>query len=101
MIERLQSWDVGLAKISGPSFRNLPDKLSMPAALDGFKPFKIFNIFSGNVSENPKLKSLNLTLFQDERGKSPPKRFSIAIYTIVGISPHTAVKFQGYTQCQS
>ena len=23
------------------SFKNLPDKLSMPAALDGFKPFKI------------------------------------------------------------
>ena len=27
------------------SFRNLPDKLSMPAALDEFKPFKIFHIF--------------------------------------------------------
>ena len=42
----------GLAKISAPSFRNLPDKLSMPAALDRFKSFKIFNIFSGDVSEN-------------------------------------------------
>ena len=37
---RLQSWEIGLAKISVPSFRNLSDKLSMPAALDGFKPFK-------------------------------------------------------------
>ena len=59
LIERLQSWEIGLAKTSAPSFRNLPDKLSMPAALDGFKPFKIFNIFS-DVSENPKFKSLNL-----------------------------------------
>ena len=60
LIERLQSWEIGLAKISAPSFRNLPDKLSMPAALDGFKHFKIFNIFSGDVSENSKFKSLNL-----------------------------------------
>ena len=54
----LRNW-TGLAKISAPSFRNLPDKLSMPAALDRFKPFKIFNIFS-DVSENSKFKSLNL-----------------------------------------
>ena len=38
LTERLQSWEIGLAKISAPSFRNLPDKLSMPAPLDGFKP---------------------------------------------------------------
>ena len=37
------------------SFRNLPDKLSMPADLDEFKTFKIFNIFSGDASENSKL----------------------------------------------
>ena len=54
LIERLKSWQIGLAKISSPSFRNLPDKLSMPAALDGFKPFKILNIISGDVSENSK-----------------------------------------------
>ena len=58
LIERLQSWQIGLAKISAPSFRNLPDdKLLMPTALDGFKPFKIFNIFS-DVSEYTKFKSL-------------------------------------------
>ena len=62
LIERLQSWEIGLAKISVPSFRNLSDKLSMPAALDRFKPFKIFvrrwifqnvfqNILSGDVSK--------------------------------------------------
>ena len=54
----------------------------MLAALDGFKPFKIFNIFSGNGSENPKLKSLNLILIQDESEKSPPKRFFLVIYTM-------------------
>ena len=60
LIERLQSWKIGLAKISAPSFRNLPDKLSMPAALAGCRPFKICNIFSRDVSENSKFKSLNL-----------------------------------------
>ena len=58
LIERLQSCKIGLAKISAPSFRNLRDKLIMPAALDGLKPFNIFNIFSGDVSEDSKFKSL-------------------------------------------
>ena len=40
LIERLQSWDINLAKISVPSFRHLPDKLLMPAALDAFNPFE-------------------------------------------------------------
>ena len=47
LIERLQSGDIGLAKISTPSFRNSRDMLTMPAASGGFKPFKIFNIFPG------------------------------------------------------
>ena len=34
-----------LIRILAPSFRTLPSKLSMPAALDGFKPVRIFNIF--------------------------------------------------------
>ena len=54
----MQNWDIVLAKISVPSFRNVPYKLSMPAALDGFKPFKIHSIFSGGVSENWKSRSL-------------------------------------------
>ena len=41
LIERLQSWDTGLVKTLVPSFRNLPDKFLIPAALDGFKPFKM------------------------------------------------------------
>ena len=34
----------------------------MPAALDGFKLSKIFNIISGDISEKLKFKSLNLIL---------------------------------------
>ena len=60
LIKRLQSYEIGLGKISVPSFRNIPDRLSMPAALDAFKAFKPFNIFFGDVSENSKFKSLNL-----------------------------------------
>ena len=62
LTERLQSWEIGLAKILAPSFRNLPNKLSIPVALDGFKLFKIFNIFSGDVSKTSKFKYLNLIL---------------------------------------
>ena len=54
LIEWLQSWEIGLAQISVPSFRNLLDNLSMPVALDGFKSFKVFNVFSGDISENSK-----------------------------------------------
>ena len=56
LIGRLQSCEIGLAKISALSFRNLRDRLTMPAALDGFKPFNIFNIFS-DISENSKFTS--------------------------------------------
>ena len=45
LIERLQSLEIGLAKMSVPTFGNLADMLSMSAALDGFKPFKIFDFF--------------------------------------------------------
>ena len=34
----------------------------MPTALDGFKAFKIFSIFSGDIPENSIFKSLNLIL---------------------------------------
>ena len=58
-IKKLRNW---LAKISAPSFKDLPNELSKPAALDGFKPFKIFNIASGDVSENSKFEYLNSIL---------------------------------------
>ena len=38
-----------LAKTSALSFRDLSNKLSIPAALDGSKPFKIFHIASGDI----------------------------------------------------
>ena len=55
LIEWLQSCEIGLAKILVPSFRNLRDKLTMPAALERFKPFNIFNIFSVDASEHSKI----------------------------------------------
>ena len=61
LIERLQSILVVLS-YQCYTLEILQDKLSMPAALDGFKPFKIFNISSGDVSENWKFKSLKLIL---------------------------------------
>ena len=41
LTERFQILEIGLAKISAPSFRNLPDNLSMPTAFDRFR----LNIF--------------------------------------------------------
>ena len=46
LVERLQSCEIGPAKISAPSFRNFRDKLTMPAALDEFKSFNIFSKFT-------------------------------------------------------
>ena len=48
----MQSWNIGHAKTRELSFKNLPNNLSMPAALDGFKPSKILNAFSGDVSKS-------------------------------------------------
>ena len=62
LIERLKSWNIGHAKTWVPSFKNLPDKLSMLAALDGFKPFKILKFFSGDISKSWKFKSLDTVL---------------------------------------
>ena len=31
-IDKLQIWEMGLAKTVAPSFKNLPDRLSRPAA---------------------------------------------------------------------
>ena len=62
LIGRLRSWNIGSAKTWALSFKNLSDKLSMPAALDGFKPFKILNIFSIDVFESWKFKSFDTAL---------------------------------------
>ena len=51
-----------LAKPWAPTFKNLPDKISLPAALDELKPFKILNILS-DVSKSWKFKSFYTALF--------------------------------------
>ena len=62
LIERLESWKLGLAKISASSYRNLLANLSVSASLEGFKTFKLFAILSGDFSKNSKFKSLNVIL---------------------------------------
>lgn len=63
LIERLKSWDIDTTNIPASSPRKLPDKMSMPAALDGLKPSKLLNVFSRDVPESGKVKSFN-TYFQ-------------------------------------
>ena len=40
-IDKLHICDIGLAKTAAPSFRNFPDKLSIPAALSSLRNFNI------------------------------------------------------------
>ena len=61
LIKRLQSSNVDLAKISTPSLRDLPDNLSMSAALDGLNLSKYFKFFL-DAMKNSKFKSLKLIL---------------------------------------
>ena len=56
-IDKVQIWEMGLAKTVAPSFKNLPDRLSSPAALFSSKSWRSFNI----VSSKPKL-DLNFEL---------------------------------------
>ena len=50
-IERLHSFDIGKAKTTAPSFKNLPDKLSIPAAFSGLVSVSNFKISSSEVGE--------------------------------------------------
>ena len=50
-IERLHSFDIGKAKAAAPSFKNLPDKLSIPAAFSGLVSLSNFKTSSFEVSE--------------------------------------------------
>lgn len=63
LIEILKSWDIDATNIPTSSPRKLPDKMSMPAALDGLEPSKLLNVFSRDVPESGKGKSFN-TYFQ-------------------------------------
>ena len=55
-MERLQILEIGLAKILDPSFRNFPERLSIPAALSGFTSFNNLNTRSSVTLENLNLK---------------------------------------------
>ena len=48
-IERLHSFDIGKAKTAAPSFENLPDKLSIPAAFSGLVSSSNFRISFSEV----------------------------------------------------
>ena len=50
-IERLHSFDISKAKTTAPSFRNLPDKLSIPAAFSELVSVSNFKISSSEVGE--------------------------------------------------
>ena len=49
--ERLHSFDVGKAKTTAPSFKNLPDKLSIAAAFFGLVSLSNFLTESSEVGE--------------------------------------------------
>ena len=48
-IDKLQIWEMGLAKTVAPSFKNLPDRLSRPAALFSYKSWKSFKPVSSDT----------------------------------------------------
>ena len=50
-IERLHSFDIGKAKTNAPSFKNLLNKLSIPAAFYGLVSVSNFKILSSEVGE--------------------------------------------------
>ena len=50
-IERIYSFDIGKAKTTAPSFKNLPDKLSIPVAFSGLVYLSNFKISSSEVSQ--------------------------------------------------
>ena len=56
-IDKLQIWEMVLAKTVAPSCKNLPDRLSSPAALFSFKFWRSFNTVSSYTKLN-----LNLEL---------------------------------------
>ena len=54
-IDKLQIWEIGLAKTVAPSFKNLPDRLSRLVALISFKSWRSFNTVSSDPTLNLKL----------------------------------------------
>ena len=54
-IERLHSFDIGKAKATVPSFKNLPDKFSIPAAFFGLVSLSNFKTSSSKVGKKVKV----------------------------------------------
>ena len=50
-IERLYSFDIGKAKTTVPSFKKLPDKLSIPAAFSELVSLSNFKTLSSEVGD--------------------------------------------------
>ena len=62
-IDKLQIWEIGLAKTVAPSFKNLPDRLSRPTALFSFKSLRSFNTVSSDAKLNLNLELGNFRIF--------------------------------------
>ena len=54
-IDRLHTGGIGVANNETPSFRNIPERSSMPGALLSSKCFSILNTLSDSVFENSNL----------------------------------------------
>ena len=62
-IERLHSFDIGKAKTTAPSFKNLPDKLFIRAAFSGLVSLRNFKTSSFEVGEKVNFWVLYLEIF--------------------------------------
>ena len=91
-LEILQSWNIGHAKTRELSFKNLPNNLSMPAALDAFKPLKYLIFFQ---ETSLKVKKLNL-LTQTQKNTGPKNKsdinFSTCHWNLNSIAAHNDAK---------
>ena len=62
-MERLQFWEIGFARIFAPSFKNFPERLSIPAALSIFISFNNFSTKSSVTFENVNLEGSRSKIF--------------------------------------
>ena len=62
-IDKLQIWEMSLAKTLAPSFKDLPDRLSWRTVLFSSKSLRRFNTLSLDTKLNLNLKQGNLRIF--------------------------------------
>ena len=62
-IDKLQIWEMSLAKTVAQSFKNLPDRLSRPAALFSSKSLRSFNTVFSDIKLNLNLELGNFRIF--------------------------------------